>query len=145
MGDAAVLEAILEHAAASLPEFAPSLFEQYYRRFPAARASFADHAMGNVARLETAMADAALYCFMHWLERPQEVRLIMADQMQHHRDTLDIEPAWFIGLLEETVALLRAAMPGDFPACRALCDHIGEGLTEAVRAAARAGRPVRRG
>ena len=127
-----VFATTLERAANALGDLNPALMERLYRRFPEAREAFVRHGLGNPAKLEAAMVDATLYCVMQWLERPSEVRLIFADQVPHHCETLQIEREWFAGLVEELVLLIASTVPSDKPDQQALCTEIATGLCGAI-------------
>lgn len=141
---AALLDRVLDHAAGMLGDLVPSLFERYYRRFPEARDAFSRLALGDVARLEAAMADACLYCVLHWLERPLEVRLILADQVPHHGEVLGLDPRWVGGLVDETLAVIRDTLAPNDVAGRALCETLARELGAEVAAAGAVRRTRRR-
>lgn len=128
-----VFATILERAANALGDLNPTLMQQFYRRFPETSEAFVRHGLGNPPKLEVAMVDATLYCVMQWLERPSEVRLIFADQVPHHCETLQIERDWFAGLVEELVLLISSTVPESQPDQQALCTEITSGLCGAIK------------
>lgn len=134
-GRIALFDALLERAAGELGDLNAPLIDRFYRRFPEARQCFERHALGDRARLEAGMVDATLYCVMHWLERPAEVRLILSDQVPHHCDTLGVELGWFAGLVEELVALIAATVPVDRPEMQSVCSDLAVDLQQAITAA----------
>ncbi len=129
-----VFATILERAANALGDLNPALMQRFYLRFPEAREAFVRHGLGNPSKLEAAMVDATLYCVMQWLERPSEVRLIFADQVPHHCETLQIERDWFAGLVDEMVLLVASTIPGDEPEQQALCADLATDLRHAIEA-----------
>lgn len=134
-GRTALFDAVLERAAGELGDLTAPLIDRFYRRFPEARQCFERHALGDRARLEAATVDASLYCVMHWLERPAEVRLILSDQVPHHCDTLGVDLGWFAGLVEELVALIGATVPADQPQMQSVCSDLAVDLQQAIAVA----------
>ncbi len=135
IGSIETFTAILERAAGTLGDLNPALFSRFYSRFPEAREAFRQHSLGAPATLETAMADATLYCVMHWLERPVEVRLILTDQVPHHCGTLGIDQQWFSGLVEEMIVLIASTVPQDNLIEKSLCERLSTDLKNAIEAA----------
>lgn len=135
IGNIEALTTILERASDKLGDLNPALFSRFYSRFPKAREAFRQHSLGAPATLEAAMADATLYCVMHWLERPVEVRLILTDQVPHHCGTLGIDQQWFSGLVEEMIALIASTVPQNKPMQKALCERLSTELRNAIEAA----------
>lgn len=136
-----LLETILERASGEIGDFNAATMDHFYRLHPAARASFEAHALGNRGRLEASMVNSALYCLMHWLERPMEIRLIFNDQLPHHCETLHVDKAWFAGLVEALTDVLASTVPETEPAQMMLCAELRTGLCNAI---ATAGKDLRR-
>jgi len=134
MGDARQgrVQAALEHAAERLGDITPLVMAEFFRRFPAAEASFAHHAPHDPARLGAEMVDNALYCLMTWCERRSEVEIILQTSAPHHADTLHVPGEWYAGLLGATADVLARAARGGEEA--ALWAELSAELSAAVAA-----------
>lgn len=107
----AAIEARLERAAEILGDLTAPVMAEYYRRFPAARASFAHHAPHGPERLEAEMVGNTLYYVMTWFESPTEARIYFDTSVPHHRVALDVPPDWFRGLIDTLIDVVEAAVP----------------------------------
>ena len=107
----AAIEARLARAADVLGDLTEPVMTEYYRRFPAARASFAHHAPHGPERLETEMVCNTLYYVMTWFESPIEARIYFDTSVPHHRVALDVPPDWFRGMIETLIDVIEAAVP----------------------------------
>ena len=80
----------------------------FYARFPEAQAAFERLSLGNRAKLEGEMVAQALYCLMTWFEYPGEVTGVLMTSVPHHKQSLEVRPEWYEGLLASSCAVLRA-------------------------------------
>ena len=132
----AQVDAALERAAERLGDIVPLVMAEFYAHHPDARAAFDTHSPhGNPHRLEAEMVDNALYFVMTWFERKAEVEIIAYTSVPHHAETLHVPPAWYSGLLEATITVLRRATPPDDTAELALWDELREKLCGLVLSA----------
>ncbi len=107
----AAIEARLERAAELLGDLTGPVIAEYYRRFPAARASFVHHSPHGPERLEAEMVGNTLYYVMTWFESPTEARIYFDTSVPHHRVALDVTPDWFRGLIDALIDVIEAAVP----------------------------------
>lgn len=107
----ALIEARLEQAAAAIGDLTVPVMEEYYRRFPDARASFIHHAPHDPARLEAEMVGNSLYYVMYWYTSPVETRIYFDTSVPHHRVALGVPPDWFRGLIEVLIDVIEQAVP----------------------------------
>lgn len=107
----AAIEARLERAADALGDLTAPVMAEYYRRFPAARASFAHHSPHGPERLEAEMVGNTLYYVMTWFESPIEARIYFDTSVPHHRVALDVPPDWFRGLIDVLIDVVETAVP----------------------------------
>ena len=105
------IEARLERYAGAHGDPTDPVMAEFYRRFPAARASFAHHSPLNPAKLETEMVGNTLYYLLCWFENPIEARIYFDTSVPHHRVALDVSPDWFRGFIEATIDVIEAAEP----------------------------------
>lgn len=128
----ALLEMGLHRAVAAIGDPTEAIIARYYARFPDARASFDHWGLGKREKLEAEMVENTLYCVMTWFERPTEIGIIFAHSVPHHHHTLHVDPAWFTGLIDETIAVLTETLPPDAAAERALWAELHAGLSAAI-------------
>jgi hypothetical protein len=107
----AAIEARLNRAADALGDLTAPVMAEYYRRYPAARASFVHHSPHGPERLEAEMVGNTLYYVMTWFESPTEARIYFDTSVPHHRVTLDVPPDWFCGLIESLIDVIEAGVP----------------------------------
>lgn len=105
------IEARLERAAAAIGDLTAPVMAEFYRRFPAAKASFAHHSPRDPARLEAEMVGNTLYYAMTLFERPEETRIYFDTSVPHHRVALDVPPDWFRGMIEVLIDVIETAVP----------------------------------
>lgn len=108
---AAALEAVLERAVTQIEDLTAPAMELYYQRFPEALASFEYHGMGNRKDLEGEMVANSIFFFMTWVTNGPEVRLALQQSVPHHRDTLQVPPAWYRGLLDCVIDVIVSTVP----------------------------------
>jgi hypothetical protein len=107
----AAIEARLERVAEAIGDLTVPVMAEFYRRFPAAQASFAHHSPHNPARLEAEMVGNTLYYVMTLFESPTETRIYFDTSVPHHRVALDVPPDWFRGMIEALIDVVEAAVP----------------------------------
>ncbi|MFM6949887.1 MAG: hypothetical protein ACKOW1_02555 [Novosphingobium sp.] len=107
----AAIEARLDRAAELLGDLTAPVIAEYYRRFPAARASFVHHSPHGPERLEAEMVGNTLYYVMTWFESPTEARIYFDTSVPHHRVALDVTPDWFRGLIDALIDVIESAVP----------------------------------
>jgi len=107
----ALLEGGLERAAEALGDVTEPVMAVFYERFPEAQAAFDRLSLGNRAQLEGEMVAQAVYCLMTWFEYPGEVQGVLMTSVPHHKQTLEVRPEWYEGLLSSTCAVLSADAP----------------------------------
>ena len=89
------------------------VLERYYVAQPGARASFEAHGLGDVAQLEARMVSETLFLLLRWAEDPASARIDQATTVVHHNDTLEIGPAWYMGLVDAALSVLLETVPDD--------------------------------
>jgi hypothetical protein len=104
----------------------------FYSRYPDAREAFQRHGFGKPERLEADMVDTALYCLMTWLERPVEVAIMLYSSVPHHRNTLQVGPEWYRGLLASVIDVVAATVPAEAAEDRALVETVRTGLFDVI-------------
>jgi hypothetical protein len=102
---------VLERAADKLGDITPLVLERFYARFPDARQAFATLWPGQQSVLEGEMIDRSIYCLMQWFESPGEIEIMLMGSVPHHAGTLQVEPAWYGGLLQETLDAVAETIP----------------------------------
>jgi hypothetical protein len=105
------IEARLERYAENHGDPTGPVMAEFYRRFPAARASFAHHSPHDPAKLEAEMVGNTIYYLLCWFENPIEARIYFDTSVPHHRVALDVPPDWFRGLIEAMIYVVEAAEP----------------------------------
>ena len=128
----AAIEARLERAAEALGDLTAPVMAEYYRRYPAAQASFAHHAPHGPERLEAEMVGNTLYYVMTWFEAPIEARIYFDTSVPHHRVALDVPPDWFRGLIEALIDVIEAGVPALDDAEQAAWDEMRAALVGLV-------------
>lgn len=108
---ATLLETSLERAADRLGDITDPVMERYYAVHPGARESFREHGLGNTVKLEAEMVESVLYCLMSWLDRPEEVRILLDTTVPHHEETLHVDNNWFTGLIDAAVHVICETIP----------------------------------
>ncbi|MBU6266640.1 MAG: hypothetical protein KGN34_03805 [Sphingomonadales bacterium] len=126
----AVLERGLERAAERLGDPTQPVITAFYARHPEAQAAFERLALGKRANLEGEMVSQVLYCLMTWFESPGEVEIVLMGSVPHHAQTLEVNPAWYEGLIAASCAVLGADAQGDE---RAVWDAVEADLRGVVR------------
>ena len=106
-----IVEAGLERAAEILGDVTAPVMAEFYRRFPAARASFAHHSPLNPAKLEAEMVGNALYYLLCWFENPIEARIYFDTSVPQHRVALNVPPDWYRAFIEATLDEIETAVP----------------------------------
>lgn len=129
------LENSLERAAERLGDITQPTMQHYYKQFPEAKSSFEEHGIGRSTSLETEMVDSVLYCLMYWLEEPIEIEIIFGTSVSHHEDTLRINHAWFLGLVQSTIAVIKETIPETETDELEVWQEISDGLIAAIEAA----------
>jgi hemoglobin-like flavoprotein len=109
----ALLERGLDRAAERLGDVTGPVMAEFYQRFPEAQAAFDRLSLGNPAKLEGEMVAQALYCLMTWFEYPGEVKGVLMSSVPHHKQTLEVRPEWYEGLLASSCAVLGACAAED--------------------------------
>ena len=104
----ALLEGGLERAAEALGDVTEPVMAVFYERFPEAQAAFDRLSLGNRAQLEGEMVAQAVYCLMTWFEYPGEVQGVLMTSVPHHKQTLEVRPEWYEGLLASSCSVLSA-------------------------------------
>lgn len=127
-----ILEQILFRAAEQLGDITEPVMAAYYARFPEAKASFDHHSLGNIAYLEGQMVENSVFCLMRWVEAPSEIRIMFAESVPHHNDTLRIPPEWYAGLIEATADVIGNSIPADRPREKMLWDQTRQDLRALV-------------
>ena len=107
----AAVEEILSRAAEQIGDITEPAMMAYYRRHPAALASFEKHGLGQRARLEGLMIENSLHCLMRWLESPGEIEILLGSSVPHHNDTLQVSPEWYSDLIETTADVIATTIP----------------------------------
>jgi hypothetical protein len=107
----AAIEARLERAAEAIGDLTEPVMAEYYRRFPAARASFAHHSPHNPGKLEAEMVGNTLFYVMSWYTDPIAAQIYFDSSVPHHRVALDVPPDWFRGMIEVLIDVIEAAVP----------------------------------
>lgn len=102
----ALIERGLERAAGRLGDVTAPVIAAFYERFPEAQAAFDRLSLGNRTRLEGEMVAQAIYCLMTWFEYPGEVQGVLMTSVPHHKQTLEVRPEWYEGLLACSCAVL---------------------------------------
>lgn len=128
----AAIEARLERYAEVHGDPTEPVMAAFYRRFPAARASFAHHSPGNPGKLEREMVGNTLYYAMSWFENPIEARIYFDTSVPHHRVALDVPPDWYRGFIEAFVDVIEAGAPAADPAEARAWQVMREGLVGLV-------------
>lgn len=128
----ALLERSLERAAESIGDITQPVIERFYKRYPQVRAIFEHWGLGRRAQLEADMVETALYCVMEWIERPSEVSILLGTSVPHHRDTLQVKPEWYGGLLGTVLEVIVETIPHDETAELAVMEEIRAGLNSAL-------------
>lgn len=128
----AAIEARLERAATVLGDLTAPVMAEYYRRYPAARASFVHHAPHGPERLEAEMVGNTLYYVMNWFESPVEARIYFDTSVPHHRVALDVPPDWFRGLIESLIDVIEAQVPAVDDTEQSAWDEMREALVGLV-------------
>lgn len=128
----AAIEARLERAAAVLGDMTAPVMAEYYRRYPAAQASFVHHAPHGPERLEAEMVGNTLYYVMTWFESPIEARIYFDTSVPHHRVALDVPPDWFRGLIESLIDVIEAGVPAVDDAEQQAWDEMRQALVGLV-------------
>ncbi|MFO1256219.1 MAG: hypothetical protein U1E37_11225 [Sphingomonadaceae bacterium] len=105
----AQIEAGLVRAAERLGDVTQPVIDEFYARFPDARASFAHHSPTNPASLEAEMVGNALYYVMIWFENPIETRIAFDSSVPHHRVALGVPPDWYSGFIEAFLDVVEPA------------------------------------
>lgn len=110
-----LLEAILCRAAEDVGDLTVPAMTLFYDRHPQAREVFERHGAGKREALEAEMVENALYSVMTWLERPTEIAIMFYGSVPHHRQTLQVGPDWYRGLIDSVIDVVA----GTVPACSA--------------------------
>jgi hypothetical protein len=127
----AVVEAGLERAAEQLGDVTAPVMDEFYSRFPEARASFAHHMPANPASLEAEMVGNTLYYVMTWFEKPVEARIAFDSSVPHHRVALGVAPDWYRGFIEAFLDVVEPAAVASGPD-RAVWQELRAGLVGLV-------------
>jgi len=139
MADAAkqaLLDKGLERAAEALGDITGPVVAAFYARFPQAREAFDRLALGARHKLEAEMVEQVLYCVMNWFDRPGEIEVILLGSVQHHGDTLLVDPAWYEGLIAAAIDVLVATIPAQAADERAIWAEVARELRGLVMQAA---------
>ena len=130
-----LLENSLERAAERLGDITGPVMNRYYANHPEARASFDEHGLGNVSKLEAEMVESALYCLMNWFDRPEEIRIMFGSTVPHHEDTLKVSSDWFSGLVDALIAVIRDTVPATQTSEFLILQEIHQGLGRLIEEA----------
>jgi len=133
---AELMERSLERVVEQLGDPCEPVLERFYERYPAAREAFERLGLGAPTKLEQQMFEQALYCLMTWIERPEEVRIVLNSSVPHHRQTLEVVLEWYDGLIGATCAVLRSAVPAEAAEELALWDRVEREVRDCVRQSA---------
>ena len=126
-----VFESILEQVAEELGDITQPIMAAYYRKFPEARASFAEHGLDNVGRLEASMIESVVYTLMTWFERPDEIEITLLSTVPHHLNILNIPMKIFYGLVDSTMDIIESVI-SDNGQQVAVCKILRKELTNCI-------------
>jgi len=129
---ATLLETSLERAADRLGDITNPVMERYYAVHPGARESFREHGLGNTVKLEAEMVESVLYCLMSWLDRPEEVRILLDTTVPHHEETLHVDNNWFTGLIDAAVHVICETIPDTQQDEQELWKEIHQGVNSLI-------------
>jgi hypothetical protein len=141
--DKLLLETSLERAAEAVGDITSPAMARFYEAFPAARASFEHHGLGNPEALEAQMVESALYCAMGWLEHREEVRIVLEGSVPHHQETLKVPLNWFRGLMDSVIDVLVETVPPDAHDELRVWAAVRRGLDEVIEASSAILAPTR--
>lgn len=129
--NAAMLETILEDAAATAEDLTGEVMAELGQRYPGVGALFDAHrsAAGRADDLEGQMVAQALYCLMEFFANPEVVRIMLQSEVDHHA-YLKVPPEAFGALLEATVSTISRHAPQDQPEVGTLLDALSRALLE---------------
>ena len=127
-----VFESVLELAAEELGDITQPVMDVYYEKFPEAIASFKEHGLDNVARLEATMVETVVYTLMTWFERPVEIEIMLRESVPHHMHVLKIPMNIFYGLVDCTMDIIESVVTTDSKQI-AVCKDLREGLTNCIQ------------
>lgn len=136
VGPAELMERSLERVVEVLGDPCAPVFARFYASYPDAREAFVRLGLESPGKLEEEMFEQSLYCLTAWVERPEEVRIVLNGSVPHHRQTLEVPLAWFDGLLGAACAVLRDTVPAEAEDELALWDRVERELRECVRQSA---------
>lgn len=127
-----LVEQMLTRAAEQLGDITAPAMENYYRRFPEARAAFDGHGYSDRTQLEGLMIENSLYCLMYWFELPGEIEILLTGSVPHHSDTLQVPPKWYGELIEATADVIAATIPAENARELAVWDELRTDLRDLI-------------
>lgn len=128
----ALLEASLMRAADMLGDVTEPVMHRFLERFPEAEQAFVTLSLGDSPKLQADMVETTLYCLMTWLNRPQEIRILLGDSVLHHHETLKVDHGWYLGLINAAIDVLVDTVPDNAAAERAVWEDIRQGLGDVL-------------
>ena len=137
--DQTMIEQSLMRAAEEIGDIAPAVMARFYERFAAARDVFAQHGTPSPDQLEGRMVENVLYCMLHWLESPGEIRTLLWDSVPHHAQSLGIPPEHFVGFLVAVAQVIGDRIPADQDEERRCWGLLEAELRAAIEQACRTG------
>jgi len=127
-----LFESILEQVVETLGDITQPVMTAYYKKFPEARASFAEHGLDNIARLEASMIETVVYTLMTWFERPDEIEITLSSTVPHHMNILNIPMNIFYGLVDSTLDIIENVI-SDNEVQITLCKNLRQEITNCIR------------
>jgi hypothetical protein len=127
-----LIEAGLARAAGTLGDITLPVVEEFYRRFPEARANFIHHSPHNPGKLEAEMVGNTLYYVMAWFESPGEAGFAFDNSVPHHRVALGVSPDWYRGFIEAFLDVVEPAAAPDGKEERGAWSDLRAGLVGLV-------------
>jgi hypothetical protein len=109
MADQDGIEEILEIAAERLGDPTEAIFERVRRNLGVPSLRFFETWPADVPKLKGMMVEEAIFCIMNWRTTRAEIEIILVNTIPHHCETLQLEPAVFISLLEASFDVLGEA------------------------------------
>lgn len=127
-----LMQTTLERAAEELGDLTEPVTKRFYRRCPAAAASFRELGLGEPRPLEARMIESVLFCLMTWLEERPIVEMLIQVYLPHHYLTLGVEVDWFRAMVEETADIIAETIPPGNAAERAAWSEISSGVLAVI-------------
>jgi hypothetical protein len=127
-----LFESILEQVVETLGDITQPVMTAYYKKFPEARASFAEHGLDNIARLEASMIETVVYTLMTWFERPDEIEITLSSTVPHHMNILNIPMNILYGLVDSTLDIIENVI-SDNEVQITLCKNLRQEIKNCIR------------